>query len=116
MPRNSSAMTPVMGLVPAIHRRAALRTELLAFGLHAGGDFRHVRNELRAQPHRVGRTSLTGVDGLSTGAWQASQHKRAKQQDRATCQSHTSHFSFPRAETGSPARNYRPSVPASMLI
>ena len=63
---------PVMGFVTAIHRRAAFRTELLAFGLHAGGDFRHVRNKLRTQPHRVGRASLPGIDFLSAGALKAS--------------------------------------------
>ncbi len=45
----------------AAHRGDAGRAELRMLGFHAGGDLRHVRNELRAEPHGVGRAGLLDV-------------------------------------------------------
>ena len=67
-------------LMAAGHGRPALRTDLSALALHARRDFRNVRDELGAQPHRIRRTGLPHVNGLGTGALQAADQKCADRQ------------------------------------
>ena len=45
----------------AAHRGDTGRAELRMFRFHAGGDLRYIRNELRAEPHGVGRAGLLDV-------------------------------------------------------
>jgi hypothetical protein len=49
------------------HGAATFRTEFTPLGVHASRDFRHVGNEVRTKPHRVGCAGLAGIDGLSPG-------------------------------------------------
>lgn len=94
-------MTPVMPLMgfmtAAIHRQTALGAKLRSLRVHAGGNFWHVRNELRTQAHCIRRASLTGIDHLSTCALKAKQHEHTERQCQAARQTPESHFIVPPA-------------------
>ena len=58
----ATASTPAPG-----HGDAALFADLRVLGLHAGGDFLPIRDEVGTQPHRIGRANLLDVDWRLTG-------------------------------------------------
>jgi hypothetical protein len=74
--RSSAMMSVVMVIVMVVmrvtpfarrfaaHRHPAPFAELRRLRLHAGRDPRHVGNNIRTKPHRVGRAGLTG--GVAT--------------------------------------------------
>jgi hypothetical protein len=59
------AMMAVSAFVPVVaaagHSHATLRAHEAALADHAGGDLPFVRNELTAQPHRIGLTNLPRI-------------------------------------------------------
>src|SRR5580704_7905072 len=85
MPAVPSAMdvTPavarLMLTAAAGHRRTALLAELRAFCVHTCRDFRHVRNDVGAKPHRIRRAGLLDIDGRGGSPLGAGPVKAAKQ-------------------------------------
>jgi hypothetical protein len=56
-------------LSAASHGKTTFGAQLGSLRHHASGNFLHVRNEIRTQPHRIGRAGLTRVGGaLCAGA------------------------------------------------
>lgn len=83
-------------LLASSHRHTARLTELRIFRVHAGRDFRNVRNEVGAQPHRVRCARLLGFRiALSIGAIEAPE-KRANQHHTAN-KSYGPHSWVPRS-------------------
>jgi hypothetical protein len=60
------------GSMLASHREAARLAEFLVLCDHTLGDFRHVRDEIGTDPHRIGRASVADLGtALSSGVAQA---------------------------------------------
>jgi hypothetical protein len=79
----------------AAHRDETGGTELGMFRFHASGDFRHVGNEFRAEPHGIGRARLPHVGAaLSLGAVGNSERRGGKQRQQ-TDKTHDPHGHFP---------------------
>ena len=98
-----AAATPTTG-----HGHAALFADLRVLCFHAGGDFRPIRDELGAQPHRIGRTNLLNVDGgrarggaLGTGLVKATNEQRADRQCQPANEKRGPHLSYPGLEKNS---------------
>src|SRR5208282_3761796 len=90
----------VMHRVPAAaHRDGTLFAELPMLFFHAGRDFRHVRNELGAQPHRVGCAGLARLGcALGAGAIELTE-KRAGQEPQPAGKTNDPHGYSPSLET-----------------
>jgi hypothetical protein len=79
----------------ASHNEAAGRAQLPVFRFHAGGDFRHVRDGIGAQPHRVTRAGLLSIRAaLRVGAGEAEKN-RPGQQCQTAYDTHDPHFVVP---------------------
>jgi hypothetical protein len=101
--RNSVAMPAMpdpamMGFVlAATHRQAARLAELRIFGFHASRHFRDIRNDIGAQPHRVGRAGLLLIGtALSAGAIETP-NQGADQQHETANKMHSPHSYVPRS-------------------
>jgi hypothetical protein len=101
--RNSAAMPAMPGpammgfVLAAAHRQAARLAELRIFRVHASRHFRDVRNDVGAQPHRVGRAGLLLFGtALSTGAIEAP-NQGADQQHETANKTHSPHSCVPRS-------------------
>src|ERR1700685_1959519 len=84
------------------HGHAALFADLRVLGLHAGGDFLPIRDEVGTQPHRIGRANLLDVDGrlagggaLGAGLLKATKQPRADRQCQPANEKRRPHLSFP---------------------
>src|ERR1700689_1238702 len=101
-PTTAAAATPAPG-----HGHAALFTDLRVLCLHAGGDFRPIRDELGTQPHRIGRASLLDIDrtrtgsALGTGLVKATKEQRADRQCQPANKKRGPHLSYPGLEKNS---------------
>jgi hypothetical protein len=68
-------VVPMDGM-PVSHCDTARLGQFLVLRLHALGDFRNVRDKVRAQPHRIGCASLTLFRGaLSKGNGQTNKQQ-----------------------------------------
>jgi len=101
-PAPAAAATPA-----ASHGHAALFTDLRVLCLHAGGDFRPIRDKLGTQPHRIGRASLLDIDrtrtgsALGTGLVKATKEQRADRQCQPANKKRGPHLSYPGLEKSS---------------
>jgi hypothetical protein len=102
-PAPAAAATPAAG-----HGHAALFADLRVFSFHAGGDFHPVRDELGAQPHRIGRTNLLDIDRgrarrgtLGAGLMKATKEQRADRQCQPANEKHGPHLFYPGLEKNS---------------
>jgi hypothetical protein len=93
------AMTvAMMPAASAAHGDAAWLAELRRLRVHARCDLGHVRNEIRAQPHRIGRAGLAGrIAALCARAIEATNHYTREQDQRAD-------------ETSDPHMHFYPSL------
>ena len=87
------------------HGHAALFADLRVLGLHAGGDFLPIRDEVGTQPHRIGRTNLLNVDrgrawggALGAGLVKAAKEQRADRQCQPANEKRGPHLSCPGLE------------------
>ena len=91
----------------ASHGHAALFADLRVLCLHAGGDFRPIRDEFGTQPHRIGRASLFDIDrtrtgsALGTGLVKATKEQRADRQCQPANKKRGPHLSYPGLEKSS---------------
>src|SRR5579862_5298875 len=89
----------------ASHGHAALFADLRVLCLHAGGDFRPIRDEFGTQPHRIGRASLLDTDRpgsvLGTGLVKATKEQRADRQCQPANEKRGPHLSYPGLEENS---------------
>jgi hypothetical protein len=100
---------PAPAAAPAArHSYAALFADLRVLCLHAGGDFHPIRDELGAQPHRIGRTNLLNIDrgrarcgALGTGLMKATKEQRADRQCQPANEKHGPHLFYPGLEKNS---------------
>jgi hypothetical protein len=89
------------------HGHAALFADLRVLCLHAGSDFRPVRDEFGTQPHRIGRASLLNTDwgrsrgALGTGLVKATKEQRADRQCQPANEKRGPHLSYPGLEKNS---------------
>ena len=92
------------------HGYAALFADLRVLCFHAGGDFHPIRDELGAQPHRIGRTNLLNIDragaggALGTGLMKATKEQRADRQCQPANEKHGPHLFYPGLEKNSHSR------------
>jgi hypothetical protein len=100
-----AAATPASA---AGHGHAALFADLRVLCFHAGGDFRPIRDELGAQPHRIGRANLLNVDrcrarggALGTGLVKATKKQRTHRQYQPANEKRGPHLSYPGLEKNS---------------
>jgi hypothetical protein len=100
-----AATTPASA---AGHGHAALFADLRVLCFHAGGDFHPIRDELGAQPHRIGRTNLLNIDrgrarrgALGTGLMKATKEQRADRQCQPANEKHGPHLFYPGLEKNS---------------
>lgn len=89
----------------ASHGHAALFADLRVLCFHADGDFRPIRDELGAQPHRIGRTCLLNVDrgrarggALGASLVKATKEQCADRQCQPANEKRGSHLSYPGLE------------------
>jgi hypothetical protein len=62
------------------HGEAALPAQMPVIVDHAFGNFRHIRNEIGAKPHCIGRAGLAGLGrALGKSALKADQQKSGRQ-------------------------------------
>jgi len=99
---------PTTAATAAGHGHAALFADLRVLCFHAGGDFRPIRDELGAQPHRIGRTNLFNIDrgrarrgALGTGLVKAAKKRRADRQYQPANEKRGPHLSYPGLEKNS---------------
>jgi hypothetical protein len=89
------------------HGHAALFADLRVLCFHAGGDFHPIRDELGAQPHRIGRTNLLNIDragaggALGAGLVKAVKKQRADRQYQPANKKYGPHLSYPGLEKSS---------------
>ena len=57
-----------MPAAAARHGQAALLAELRVLSFHARGDFGHIGNDVRTQPHGIGCAGLLNIDGGRGGS------------------------------------------------
>jgi hypothetical protein len=102
-PAPAAAPTPA-----ASHGHAALLADLRVLRLHAGSDFRPVRDEFGTQPHRIGRASLLDTDRpgsvLGTSLVKATKEQRADRQCQPANEKRGPHLSYPGLEKNSGAK------------
>jgi hypothetical protein len=90
---------PATAAAATRHGHAALRTDLGVLCFHAGGDLHHVRNDVGAQPHRIGRAGLLHRGGdLGAGATHAAKKKCANRQRQPANKENGPHLVFPGVE------------------
>src|SRR5579862_928961 len=98
----AAAATPAAG-----HGHAALFADLRVLCFHAGSDFRPIRDELRTQPHCIGRASLLDTDraraggALGAGLVKATKEQRADRQCQPANEKRGPHLSYPGLEENS---------------
>ena len=99
-PAPAAAPTTAVG-----HGYAALFADLRVLCFHADGDFRPIRDELGAQPHRIGRTCLLNVDrgrarggALGASLVKATKEQRADRQCQPANEKRGPHLSYPGLE------------------
>ena len=85
-----AVMMMVMAVMPrlagrsAAHGDAARFAKLPVFRFHAGGDPRHVGDDFRTKPHRIGRTGLAGGVAALCGRAVEGTEKYCQQADGAS--------------------------------
>src|ERR1700689_4377015 len=105
-PTTAAAATPAPG-----HGHAALFADLRVLCLHAGGDFRPIRDEVGTQPHRIRRANLLNIGrcrarggALGTGLVKATKKQRTDRQPQPANEKRGPHLSCPGLEKSSHCR------------
>ncbi|HUZ33270.1 MAG TPA: hypothetical protein VMV19_14385 [Xanthobacteraceae bacterium] len=93
-------MMPVSAVLVLVvsmrHRHAAFLAQLRAFGDHAFGYFRHVRNEIGTKPHRVGRTCMPLLRSALSGGGVETDQQQTSRQRQPEEKTHTHIGKFPK--------------------